>query len=109
MQLYYSPTSPYTRRVCATLILLDLEDQVQRVVVSPFDAPVELTQVNPLSQIPTLAINNSEMLCGSALITEYLIAQAAQGDAMQSQHWRSVRKFQENLIFGIRTGPQAPC
>lgn len=100
MQLYYSPTSPYTRRVCAALLLLGLENQVQRVIVSPFDAPAELTRVNPLSQIPTLAINDGEMLCGSALITEYLIAQAEQCDAMQSQHWgiRNLAGIAEGIV-----------
>ena len=83
MKLYYSTTSPYTRRVCAAAILLELDSQLEKIVVSPFDAPAELTQVNPLSQIPTLQLDNNEMLCGSALITEYLI-----GNNEQSANWK---------------------
>ena len=90
MKLFYSPTSPYTRRVSAALILLELQDQVERVSVSPFDAPAELTQVNPLSQIPTLLLDSGEMLCGSALIVEYLNAQTEQRSLMAKcqSHWQ---------------------
>lgn len=90
MKLYYSPTSPYTRRVSAALILLELEDKVERISVSPFDAPSELTQINPLSQIPTLVLDSGEMLCGSALIVEYLNAQTEQRRLMAKcqSHWQ---------------------
>lgn len=90
MKLYYSPTSPYTRRVSAALILLGLDGQVERISVSPFDAPAELTQVNPLSQIPTLVLDSGEMLCGSGLIVEYLNAQTEQRSLMDKcqNHWQ---------------------
>ena len=72
MKLYTSKTSPYGRKVRVAIEELGMADQVEEVVVDPFQPPPELLAANPLSKIPTLITDKGEPIPDSALIVEYL-------------------------------------
>ena len=72
MKLYYSPTSPYARKVRAAAIQLGLDHLVEPVAVNPLDDPPELTERNPLGKVPLLEAADGTMLCDSLVICQYL-------------------------------------
>ena len=71
MQLFYSPTSPFARKV-RVLIAEKAIAEIELVTVSPFDAPAELVISNPLSKVPALILGDGRALYDSPVICEYL-------------------------------------
>ncbi len=72
MQLYYSPTSPYVRKVHAMLLELDLMERVELVTVNPHERPDALVTNNPLSKIPVLVTDDGAVLYDSPVICAYV-------------------------------------
>lgn len=71
MQLYYSSTSPFARKVRVLIAELKIQDQFEMIEVDPWKSP-DLRQINPLVKVPTLVLNHKEVLFNSALVCEYL-------------------------------------
>jgi glutathione S-transferase len=72
LQLYYSPTSPYVRKVMVTAHEVGV---VQRLDLHPTDVWSEgaaVTALNPLGQIPTLICDDGATIYDSPVICEYL-------------------------------------
>lgn len=76
MQLHWSPKSPYVRKVmiCAHELQLLPQLQLVRSVAAMLKPNAELMQVNPLSKIPTLVLDDGHTLFDSVVICEYLDA-----------------------------------
>lgn len=74
MKLFYSPTSPYVRKVVAAAIELGLDDKLQHIPFSPHPTRynAELTAGNPLGKVPALLLESGEAIYPSSLICEYL-------------------------------------
>ncbi|MCC5611396.1 glutathione S-transferase N-terminal domain-containing protein [Nostoc sp. CHAB 5834] len=72
MKLYYSTTSPYSRKVLILCHELEIADMVEVVQVNPFEDSSSLREVNPLSKVPTFVLDNGEPLYDSSVIAEYL-------------------------------------
>lgn len=72
MKLYFSPTSPYVRKVIVMAMELDLDTRLERIAVNPWTAPDALTADNPLSKVPTLLTDDGLVLYDSPVICEYL-------------------------------------
>lgn len=72
MKLYYSPTSPFVRKVNVFAIEAGLDDQIEWVRTNPWQAEDILTAENPLSQVPTLITDDGMILYDSRVICEYL-------------------------------------
>lgn len=78
MKLYYSTTSPYSRKVRLFIIEKSLESQVEEIIVNPFlDETASsdnkaLMTANPLSKVPTLVIDNGEAVFDSTVICHFL-------------------------------------
>ena len=72
MQLYYSPTSPYARKVRIMLMESGLIDRVNLITADGWDPQTPLNRINPLSQVPTLVLGDGEILYDSSVICEYL-------------------------------------
>lgn len=72
MKLFMSPTSPYARLVASVLREKGLWDRVEAVPVNPWESPVDLTEVNPFSRVPTLVTDAGMVLSEAALISLYL-------------------------------------
>ncbi len=72
MQLFYSPTSPYTRKVVVTAYETGLIDRMTFVTTQANVAESPVTEVNPLGKVPTLILDGGEVLYDSPVICEYL-------------------------------------
>ncbi|MEN8131463.1 MAG: glutathione S-transferase N-terminal domain-containing protein [Pseudomonadota bacterium] len=79
MKLYYSNTSPYSRKVRLVIFEKCLDAQVEEVVVNPFEDNPELNAANPLGKIPVLLFDDDETLFDSPVICRYL-------DGLSNQH-----------------------
>ena len=72
MKLYYSPTSPFVRKINVFAIEAGLDKQIEWVKTNPWLVEDILTAENPLSQIPTLITDDGMVLYDSSVICEYL-------------------------------------
>lgn len=72
MQLFASPTSPYARLIRIVILEKGLEDRVTVQMVNPWEDDAALVARNPLSRIPTLAVDEQTTLTESSLIALYL-------------------------------------
>ena len=72
MKLYYSPTSPFVRKVNVFAIETGLDNQLEWVTTNPWQAEDVLTAENPLSKIPTLVTDDEQVIYDSHVICEYL-------------------------------------
>ena len=72
MKLYYSPTSPYVRKVRVVAIEKGLADRVELVAASPWPDPAAVAAVNPLGKVPALVTDDGLALYDSPVICEYL-------------------------------------
>ena len=93
MKLYYSPTSPFARKVLACAIALGIEEQITLVPLST-DAP-ELAEHNPLGKIPCLVTDDGTDLFDSRVICAFLDT-VSDGFSMFPGHGLRIRalKFQ---------------
>lgn len=72
MQLRYSPTSPFVRKVRITAIEAGLQDKIEHVTTDPWSPETDLRQTNPLSKVPCLITDDGTALYDSPVICEYL-------------------------------------
>jgi len=72
MKLYYSPTSPFVRKINVFAIETGLDKQIEWVRTNPWQVEDILTAENPLSQVPTLITDDGMVLYDSSVICEYL-------------------------------------
>ncbi len=72
MKLYYSNTSPYSRKVRLVIAIKGLEKQIDRLLINPFEDKETLRAINPLGKIPVLLLKNNEILFDSPVICHYL-------------------------------------
>ncbi len=70
MKLYYSPTSPFARKVLACAIARGIEKQIT-LLTAPSTSP-ELIEHNPLGKIPCLVTDDGVDLYDSRVICEFL-------------------------------------
>lgn len=79
MTLFYSPTSPFVRKVLVYASELGQEKHINRVraVVSPSQPNEALAAHNPLMKVPTLIDRNGDAIFGSGPICAYLETCAA--------------------------------
>ena len=72
MQLRYSPTSPYVRKVMAIAIETGLDKEIEKIPTNPWDAATDLPSDNPIGKVPALVIDGARVLFDSPVICEYL-------------------------------------
>lgn len=74
MKLFYSPASPFVRKVLAVAHELGLQDRIDRVpaAAGPVDRNAEIRSKNPLGQVPTLLTDDGQAIYDSRVICEYL-------------------------------------
>lgn len=72
LQLRYSTTSPYVRKVSATIIECGLEHHVTNEPTNPWAPDTDLPDINPLGKVPALTIEDGRVLFDSPVICEYL-------------------------------------
>jgi glutathione S-transferase len=72
MLLFYSNTSPYSRKVRLVILEKELDGRVDTVVCDPFQDVPALSAVNPLRRVPTLLTDDGYALFDSPVICEFL-------------------------------------
>src|SRR3979411_1252007 len=74
MKLYWSPNSPYARKVVVVTKEMQIDDSVEMIETSaiPTKANEVLSALNPLTRIPTLQLKTGEILFDSSAICDYL-------------------------------------
>lgn len=73
MKLFFSPTSPYARKVVVTAAEKGLGDKLK---LAPAGPESGLARENPLGKVPTLVTDDGMTLFDSPVICEYLDGQA---------------------------------
>jgi len=78
MKLFYSPASPYVRKVMAVANLLKLASKIELLpsAVTPVSRDETVFAQNPLGKVPTLLTDEGVALFDSRVICEYLAAVA---------------------------------
>ena len=95
MKLFYSPTSPFVRKVMACAITRGIDGLIETVCTNPSESPPALLSANPLSKVPALLTEDGLALFDSPVICEYLdsVGDAA---AMFPDHgalrWRALKQ-----------------
>lgn len=74
MKLYYTPTSPFVRKVLVCAKELDLGDRIETELLrpTPTKADPTLSKANPLNKIPALVLDDGSTLYDSPVICDYL-------------------------------------
>ncbi len=117
MKLFYSPTSPYARKVRMLLLENGLASQVEPVIVDTSQPDPVFLQANPLGKVPVLVLDNGEALLDSPVICRYLDSLAQQSFLPQSgwEQWDVLRweatadgmiDAAYNLVMERRTRPE---
>ena len=70
MKLFFSPASPYTRKVCIVLAEKKIDCDIEPADVNPVENPVN--PHNPLGKLPTLVLDDGTALYDSRVIVEFL-------------------------------------
>lgn len=70
MRLWYSPTSPYVRKVMVTAAEKGLSDRIETIAARAPENDIEAH--NPLGKVPTLETDDGDILYESKIICEYL-------------------------------------
>jgi glutathione S-transferase len=96
-----SPASPFGRKVKIAASLLGLSDRIQIVEADTMNPEDNLRQQNPLGKIPTLVLENGEVLYDSRVIVEYLDHLAGGGKIYPSGMGRFTALRQQALADGI--------
>lgn len=72
MKLYYSPRSPYVRKVRVAACELGLDERLELIEATPQNIIEVVSRDNPLGQIPTLVLDDGTVLYDSPVVCEYL-------------------------------------
>lgn len=102
MRLYFSPTSPYVRKVMVTAIETGLEGRIEKFVTAAGPDEATLGKANPLGKVPALVLDDGDVLYDSPVICEYLDslhAGAAVFPAKGPDRWAALRR--QALADGI--------
>jgi len=93
MQLWYAPSSPFSRKVRVAAHELGLTDRIELIPVNPW-TDARLRALNPLSKVPTLVLDQGDVLFESSVICEYLDAlddSPRLHPASGFERWRALR------------------
>lgn len=73
MKLYYSPTSPYARKVRISAQVLGLEAEIELIQTDVYSPEKDyVNRVNPLNKVPALETREGQILINSPFICDYL-------------------------------------
>ena len=74
MKVYFSPASPFVRKVLVAAHELGLSDRIERLACAahPINRDMDIVAQNPLGQVPTFFTDDGRVLYDSRVICEYL-------------------------------------
>jgi glutathione S-transferase len=103
LQLFYSPTSPYVRKVIIVAMHLGVNDKIERLAsaASPIDRDRNIAKFNPLTKVPSARTDDGLNLFDSRVICEYLDSECKGGLFPSSGRARWVALTQQALGDGL--------
>jgi glutathione S-transferase len=98
MKLYWSPRSPFVRKVMICAHELGIEERIERIyaLVSLSQVNPDVMRVNPLGRIPALVADDGTVLYDSHVVCEYLDAQYGGSrlfPANAADRWTALRRL----------------
>ncbi len=87
IKLFFSPASPYARKVRVLAIELELNKQIQFIHCHPFDNQAQLLNLNPLGKVPVLEIDGGCIL-DSSVICDYLLQLSTLSKPSAEDFWQ---------------------
>jgi glutathione S-transferase len=100
MKLFYTPNSPYARKIRIVAAEKRIDMEMVQVDLSAPDCPV--AQFNPLGKVPVLALDDGETLFDSRVIAEYLDHRTPVAHLIpQEQNLKIQVKRWESLADGV--------
>jgi glutathione S-transferase len=103
MDLWYTTTSPFARKVRIAAAELGLDDRVTLVRIDPWTDD-RLRRLNPLCKVPTVVLDDGAVLFESAIICEWLDTLGA-GRRLIPDH--GVQRWQALGLQGVADGAMA--
>lgn len=120
MKLFWSPRSPFVRKVMVCAHELGIADRIDKVyaLVAMNKANADVMKVNPVGRIPALVEDDGMVLYDSHVICEYLDATYGQSrlfPGADAQRWHALQRLAladgllETLVLwrGEQTRPEA--
>jgi glutathione S-transferase len=119
MKLFWSSRSPFVRKVMVAAHELGVADrfQTERVVVSANNPNPDVMAINPLNKIPTLILDDGNLIYDSRVICEYFddLAGGQRLFPAGPARWRALRRQALGdglmevilLLLGERARPEA--
>src|SRR5438046_6223838 len=99
MKLYYSPASPYARKVRAVAIETGLDKKLDmvNVTLTPVAPNADVDKHNPIGKIPALSVKGMDLF-DSPVICEYLDNQHKRRKLLRSEEHTSELQSLTNLV-----------
>jgi glutathione S-transferase len=74
MKMFYSPASPYVRKVCVVAAECGMLEKIENVscAANPINRDQTIVASNPLGQVPTLIADDGTVFYDSGVICEYI-------------------------------------
>jgi glutathione S-transferase len=101
LKLFYASPSPYARKVRVLVAEKGIESRITLQSCLPFEKPVDLVALNPLSKVPCLVLEDGSALYDSPFICEYLDQLSAPGLVPASGPARWLTLGRQALADGI--------
>jgi glutathione S-transferase len=100
MKLYFSPSSPYTRKVLVSAIELGIRDRIELLDcnVHMINRDQNVVARNPLGQVPTLILADGTGVYDSRVICEYLHMQVSGSQLFPSENAPRLRALVEQAL-----------
>jgi glutathione S-transferase len=103
MQLLFSPTSPYVRKVRVFALEKGLGPRIELTEANPWPDPAAVSAFNPLGKVPALVLDDGSALYDSPVICEYLDSLVPERPLIPARgpaRWRALR--QQALADGMQ-------
>ncbi len=102
MKLWFSPTSPFARKVRIAAHELHIDGALELEEIDPW-SDARLRALNPLAKVPTLVLDDGQVLYESSVIISFFDSNVKGGliPHMGSARWRALRF--EAMCDGIAT------
>ncbi|MET0527984.1 MAG: glutathione S-transferase [Microvirga sp.] len=102
MKVYFSPASPFVRKVLVAAHELGLSDRIERLACAahPINRDMDIVAHNPLGQVPTFFTDDGRVLYDSRVICEYLDS-LGQGRLLGSGDVRWQALTEQSLADGL--------
>ena len=108
MQLAYTSTSPYVRRVAVTVTELGIDDRVERIRVDNRDEAGAYARINPLLKVPSMILDDGSALIDSTAIAEFLDTRFGDGALFAPPGEERVERMQlQVLVNGMQEASTA--